>query len=46
MKFEKIARQVRFLLCSSCFWCASALAGGAVEKCPACSGGLASVRLS
>lgn len=46
MKLDKIARQVRFLLCGSCFWCASALAGGAVEKCPSCNNMLVSARVS
>ena len=32
-----IGVQARFLLCESCFWCASDVAGGGlIEKCPAC----------
>ena len=46
MKLENIAKQVRFVLCGSCYWCASALAGRAIEKCPACSGRLESARVS
>lgn len=28
-------RQIHFVLCGSCFWCASDMAG-AIERCPAC----------
>jgi hypothetical protein len=45
-KLDKIAKQARFLLCGSCFWCASAMAGRAIEKCPACSGRLGSVSVA
>jgi hypothetical protein len=34
---RKIARQVHFVLCGSCYWCASDLAGGMMDKCPVCS---------
>lgn len=29
-------RQIHFVLCGSCLWCASDMAGGAIERCPAC----------
>jgi len=45
-KLDKIASHVRFLQCRSCFWCASALAGRVVEKCPTCSGILGSARIN
>ncbi|HXV46159.1 MAG TPA: hypothetical protein VD736_05755 [Nitrososphaera sp.] len=45
-KLENIARQVRFLLCGSCFWCASSVAGRTIERCPACSGRLGSVSVT
>jgi hypothetical protein len=34
-----VARKMRFLLCESCFWCASCLnvAERTVTKCPSCS---------
>ena len=37
-QMNKIERQAHFVLCESCFWCASDVAGGLVEKCPACGG--------
>lgn len=36
---ERIAKQVHFTLCGSCYWCASYLDGREIEKCPACSSG-------
>jgi hypothetical protein len=32
----RIAKHVRFMLCGSCYWCASYLDGRGVETCPAC----------
>jgi hypothetical protein len=46
VKLEKIAMQVRFLLCGSCYWCASSVAVRAIEKCSACSGRLGSVSVA
>jgi hypothetical protein len=46
VKLEKIAMQVRFLLCGSCYWCASSVVDRSIEKCPACSGRLGSVSLA
>jgi hypothetical protein len=42
-KLENVARHVRFLICGTCYWCASSVAGRMIEKCPACSGRLGSV---
>jgi hypothetical protein len=35
-----VAKEIRFLICESCFWCASCLnvAKMTVTKCPSCSG--------
>lgn len=33
-------KQIRFILCESCFWCASCLNQGIiVDKCPICNNG-------
>ena len=29
--------QIKFILCKSCFWCASKLSGEALTKCPRCN---------
>ena len=37
---KPVKREVAFILCKSCFWCASVLAGGSNDRCPACGGAL------
>jgi hypothetical protein len=33
-------KQIRFIVCESCFWCASCLNQGiTVDKCPSCNNG-------
>jgi hypothetical protein len=37
---KPVKREVAFLLCKSCFWCASILVAGSNDRCPACGGAL------
>jgi hypothetical protein len=34
----KISKQIKFVLCSYCFWCASFISHSADEVCPLCRG--------
>ncbi|MEM2139758.1 hypothetical protein [Nitrososphaera sp.] len=33
----RFAERVFFLLCNSCYWCASGMGGHAIKNCPACN---------
>lgn len=44
--FLEINSAIHFVICGSCFWCASDLSGARIKKCPACKSAVESLPLA